>query len=84
MEQSTMSVLCEQGGAQKRGARKAEPNSLPNLLIGHPIHFTAVYKRNGEARGQEYLRENSSQWKLEVFGRSTLSFFTPAGANLGD
>lgn len=58
---------------KKNRARKAEPNSFLNLLIGYPVHFTAMCKRSGEARGQEYLGEKSSRWKLEVFGRSTLS-----------
>ena len=83
-EQDTMCVLpWEEGGAHKSGAREAEPDSVPDLLIRHPFTSLLHAERNENARGQEYLGRKSSWQKLEMFERSTLSF-TLIAANLGN
>lgn len=80
-----MCVLpCEQGGAPKSRAREAEPDSVPDLLISCPFTSLLPAERNVKARGQEYLGRSSSWRKLEMFERSTLSFFTLTAANLGN
>lgn len=85
MEQDTMCVLSwEEGGVQKSGAREAKPDSVPDLLIGGPFTSLLRAERNENARGQEYLGRKSSWQKLEMFERSTLSFFTLTAANLGN
>jgi len=59
MKQSTTcGLLYELGGAQKEGRGK-QPN-FSSKLTHREFYFTAVYKRNGGARDQEYLRGNSS------------------------
>ena len=85
MERDTVCALpCEEGGAQKSRARGAEPDSVPDLLIRRPFTSLLRAKRNEKARGQDYLGRKSSWQKLEMFERSTLSFFTLTAANLGN